>query len=156
MTTHSPLHGLVTATHTPFHSDGSLNLTAVEKQAAHLLNRGIRMAFIGGSTGESQSLSLDERRALAQRWAEVAQGTSLRLVVHVGSNCLVDARALASQAERLGAVAISALAPSYFKPRDLDALVACCADIAAAAPSTPSATPSPARWRTRAWPRNCG
>ena len=95
------------------------------------------MAFIGGSTGESQSLSLDERRALAQRWAEVAQGTSLRLVVHVGSNCLVDARALASQAERLGAVAISALAPSYFKPRDLDALVACCTDIAAAAPSTP-------------------
>ena len=34
------LHGLVTATHTPFHADGSLNLDAVEKQAAFLLSKG--------------------------------------------------------------------------------------------------------------------
>ena len=31
------LHGLVAATHTPFHADGSLNLGVIEKQAAHLL-----------------------------------------------------------------------------------------------------------------------
>jgi N-acetylneuraminate lyase len=58
-------------------------------------------------------------------------------VVHVGANCLADSRALAQQAEELGAVAISALAPSYFQPHDVDALVACCAEVAAAAPSTP-------------------
>ena len=131
------LHGLVTATHTPFHADGSLNVAAVEPQAAHLLKNGVTTVFIGGTTGESSSLTLDERRALAQRWSEVARGTALRVVVHVGSNCLADARTLAAQAEQLGATAIAALAPSYFKPSSIDALIACCADIAAAAPGTP-------------------
>ncbi len=137
MKPHYPLIGLVAATHTPFHPDGSLNLTIVERQAEHLLNDGVRKIFIGGSTGESSSLTLDERLALAQRWSEVMQGTELKLVVHVGSNCLADSRTLAQQAQTLGAVAISALAPSYFKPRNLDLLIACCAEIASAAPETP-------------------
>lgn len=132
-----PLHGLVAATHTPFHADGSLKLAAVERQAAHLSENGVRIAFIGGSTGESSSLSLEERKALAQRWMEVARGSELKVVIHVGSNALVDARALAAQAQQLGAPAIAALAPSYFKPRTLDALIGCCAEIAAAAPETP-------------------
>ncbi|MFM1768373.1 MAG: hypothetical protein RJA22_902 [Verrucomicrobiota bacterium] len=131
------LSSLVAATHTPFRSDGSLHLPVVEKQAAHLLQQGVRFAFIGGTTGESASLTVEERLALARRWMEVTQGTDLRVVVHVGANCLADARALAAQAGQLGAAAISALAPSYFKPRSLDLLIACCADIAAAAPATP-------------------
>jgi N-acetylneuraminate lyase len=131
------LIGLVAATHTPFDSHGQLNLVAIEKQAEHLHRTGANAVFIGGSTGESHSLTVEERRALARRWSEVVRGSSLRLVVHVGSNCLADARALASQAEALGVTAIVALAPSYFKPKSLDALVGCCADIAAAAPSVP-------------------
>ena len=134
---HQRLRGLVAATHTPFHADGSLNLDIVEKQCAHLLANSVTSVFIGGTTGESSSLSLDERLALARRWMEVARGTTMRVVVHVGANALSDARALAGDAERLGAPAIAALAPSYFKPRSLDALVACAGDIAAAAPSTP-------------------
>jgi N-acetylneuraminate lyase len=132
-----PLHGLVAATHTPFAADGSLNLAIIERQAAHLLKNGITTVFIGGTTGETSSLTLDERLALAQRWSEVARGTTLRIVVHVGSNCLADAHVLAAQAQKLGVIAISAFAPSYFKPRSLDALIACCADVAAAAPQTP-------------------
>jgi N-acetylneuraminate lyase len=58
-------------------------------------------------------------------------------VVHAGSNCLPDARALASQAQSLGAAAVSALAPSYFKPASLEDLVAWCGQIAAAAPELP-------------------
>jgi N-acetylneuraminate lyase len=131
------LHGLIVAAHTPFHADGSLNLDAVEKQAAHFLRWNLATVFAGGTTGECHSLSLDERRALTQRWIEVARGTALKIVVHVGSNCLADARTLAAQAQALGAVAISAFAPSYFKPRHLDTLIACCADIASAAPETP-------------------
>jgi N-acetylneuraminate lyase len=131
------LHGLVVAAHTPFTADGALNLAVVEKQAEHYVQNGLEIAFIGGSTGESQSLSLDERRQLAQRWFEVVRGMPLKVVVHVGSNCLADARALAGQAEQLGALAIAALAPSYFKPRNLETLIACCAEIAAGAPSTP-------------------
>jgi N-acetylneuraminate lyase len=132
-----PLHGLVAAAHSPFHDDGSLNLAAVEKQAAHFLKNNVATTFICGSTGECHSLTLEERRSLAERWLAVARGTALKIVVHVGSNCLGDARTLAAQAQALGAVAISALAPSYFKPRSLDALIACCADIAGAAPETP-------------------
>ena len=131
------LHGLVAATHTPFHADGSLNLAIVEKQAAHLLAAQVKFAFIGGTTGECSSLTLDERRALAQRWFEVVRGSEIKIVVHVGSNCLADARTLAAQAQSLGAVAIAALAPSYFKPRNVETLIACCTDVAAAAPETP-------------------
>ncbi len=123
------LTGLVAATHTPFHDDGALNLDAVEAQAAHLQKSGVGTVFIGGSTGESSSLALNERLALCERWSEVIRGSSLRLVVHVGANCLQDARALSQQAEKLGAAAISALCPSYFKPRSVDLLVACCEEI---------------------------
>lgn len=137
MKTTPPLHGLVPATHTPFHADGSLNLAAVEQQAAHLLRNGINAVFIGGTTGECSSLSTGERRDLAQRWSEVTRGAALRIVVHVGGNCLADARLLAAHAQQIGASAIAALAPSYFKPQSLDDLIACCADIAAAAPETP-------------------
>jgi N-acetylneuraminate lyase len=131
------LTGLVAATHTPFDADGQLNLSAVSGQAEHLLRSGVHAVFIGGSTGECHSLTVVERLALAQRWGEVVRGTDLRLVVHVGSNCLADARTLARQAQTLGAAAVAALAPSYFKPGSLDALVACCAEVAGAAPALP-------------------
>src|SRR5689334_13090584 len=123
------LTGLVAATHTPFHPDGSLNLAIVEKQAAHLLANGVSTAFICGSTGESHSLTVEERFQVAQRWMEVGRGTRLKLVVHVGSNCLADSRGLAAHAAQLGVAAIAALSPSYFRPRDVDTLIDCCAGI---------------------------
>ena len=132
-----PLTGLVAAAHTPFKSDGSLNLAIIEQQAAHLLKHKITAAFVAGSTGESHSLTLAERQQLAERWSAVTRGTKLGLVVHVGSNCLADARTLAAQAQQVGAQAIAMLSPSYFKPRDLTTLIACCAEVAAAAPETP-------------------
>jgi N-acetylneuraminate lyase len=131
------LTGLVAAAYTPFSADGLLNLNIVEKQAAHLLSNGVKIVFICGTTGESHSLTTEERLQLAQRWADVTRGARLKVIVHVGSNSLADARILAAQAGQLGAAAISALAPSYFRPRDLDALIACCAEIATAAPQTP-------------------
>lgn len=132
-----PLHGLVAAVHTPFHADGSLALHAVEKQAEWMLSQQVNTVFVGGSTGESHSLTLDERLALAKRWSEVRHGTPLRLVIHVGCNCLNDAKQLAAQAQNLRADALSALSPSYFKPRSLESLIDCCAAIASAAPNLP-------------------
>jgi N-acetylneuraminate lyase len=131
------LTGLVVAAHTPFAPDGSLALEVVERQAAHYLDNGLTTIFVAGSTGESHSLSIDERRQLAARWLDVARGTPIRVVVHVGSNCLADARTLAAHAQRAGAMAIAALAPSYFKPRTAESLVECCADVAAGAPDLP-------------------
>lgn len=131
------ISGLVVATHTPFSADGALNLAAVERQAAHLISHKIPYAFIAGTTGESSSLTVDERLALSERWMNVVRGTSLKVIVHVGANCLADARRLAAQAQQLGAAATSALAPSYFKPRDVAALVASMAEVAGGAPELP-------------------
>ena len=131
------LIGLTAATHTPFHDDGSLHLAPIETQAAHLSAAGVATVFIGGTTGESASLTVTERLSLTERWLAVVRGSALRVVVHVGANCLADAAALAAHAEKSGATAISALAPSYFKPRSIDTLVDCCAHIAIAAPNTP-------------------
>jgi N-acetylneuraminate lyase len=131
------LNSLVTATHTPFHADGSLNLKVVEKQAAFQLSKGVSTVFVGGSTGESHSLTYDERHLLAKCWMAVTKGTAMRVVVHVGANCIADAKALAEQAEDLGAAAIAALAPMYFKPKNVAVLVETMAQIAAAAPDTP-------------------
>ena len=131
------IKGLIAATHTPFHHDGSLNLSIVEKQASHLQSTGVSAVFVGGTTGESHSLTVAERLALTARWMEVTRGTSLGVVVHVGANCLADVCTLAAQAQALGASAISALTPSYFKPANVPALVDCCVQITAAAPELP-------------------
>lgn len=129
--------GLCTATHTPFHADGSLNLAAVEKQAGFLRGHGITSVFIGGTTGESSSLTASERAALNDRWAVVGPATGIDVVVHVGANCLTEAAQLAAHAEKNHAKAVSMIAPSYFKPRTMADLVASCAMVAKAAPRTP-------------------
>lgn len=129
--------GLVAAPHSPFHADGTLNLAVVEKQAAHLLAKGVNTAFICGTTGESEALTFDERRALVDRWFEVTRGTALNVIVHVGSNSVAASRAFAEQAQARRATGIAAFAPNYFKPRTVALLVDCCAEIASAAPETP-------------------
>ena len=131
------LHELVVATHTPFHADGSLALEVVPVQAAFLTANGTRTVFISGSTGESHSVTCAEKLELYAAWADASRSTGLRVIAHVGSNCLEDAKTLAARAEALGFAAISALAPSYYKPSGIPGLIACCAAIAAAAPTTP-------------------
>jgi N-acetylneuraminate lyase len=131
------LAGLIAATHTPFDSEGELNLEAIENQAAWLQENRLHYAFIGGSTGESHSLSLDERLKLAQRWIEVTRGSELQVIVHIGANCLRDAAQLARQAQQLGVTAISALSPSYFKPAGVAGLIEAMSSIAGQAPELP-------------------
>ena len=63
-----PLAGLIPACHTPLGPDAGLNLGMVERQAELLLEMGIRGVFVGGTTGEFASLTLEERMDLAGRW----------------------------------------------------------------------------------------
>ena len=132
-----PLHGLIAAVHTPFDASGELNLAVVEQQQQVLLDQGVAGVFVCGSTGESHSLSLEERMALADRWAATSKGTSLQLIIHVGSNCLRDAQTLVRHAATLNAHAVSAQAPSYFRPRSVAELCDWCQQIAASAPEMP-------------------
>jgi N-acetylneuraminate lyase len=131
------LHELVVAAHSPFHPDGSIAPEVVPLQARFLAREGTRTVFITGSTGESHSLNLSDKLALFDAWADAGPKAGLRVIAHVGGNCLNDAITLARRAEELGFAAISALVPSYYKPAGLKGLVNCCAAIAAAAPSTP-------------------
>jgi N-acetylneuraminate lyase len=133
----APFVGLVPAVLTPFTPDGKLNLAPVEKQAEILVSEKVAAVFIGGTTGESSSLTMEERDALTVRWAEVLKGTPVRLVVHVGANCLAESRTLAAKAERLGAAAVAMVSPNYFKPKSPDLVIECCRDVASAAPNTP-------------------
>ena len=131
------LEGLIAAPHTPMGPGGEVRLETVDRQAARLAAAGVRGAFVAGSTGESHSLTMDERRALAERWARSGRERGLKVIVHVGHNAQPDARALAAHAAGLGVDAIAALAPSYFKPASADALVDFLAPVAAAAPDLP-------------------
>ncbi len=137
MKTYIPLHELVAAAHSPFHEDGSLAPEVVPAQAAFLAGNGIGTVFITGSTGESHSVSTSEKLALYDAWAEAGPAKGLEVIAHVGGNCIEDAKVLARRAGELGFRAISALAPSYFKPGNLAGLIDCCAAIAGAAPKTP-------------------
>jgi len=130
------LTGLVSAPFTPMRSDGSLNLDAVAPYADLLARNGVSGAFICGTTGESLSLTLDERMALAGAWTAAAP-PQLKVIVHVGGTCLADCQALARHAQDAGAPAIAAMAPCFFKPPDVEALVDWCQAVASAGPSVP-------------------
>ncbi len=129
------LTGLVAAPHTPMKPDGSLNPALISAQCRLLLESGVRGAFICGTTGESLSLTVAERLALTEAWREAAGG-KMPIVVHVGSNSLLDARSLAAHAAKCKVDAIAVMAPNFFKP-SLDDLIAFCAAIAESAPQTP-------------------
>lgn len=131
------LHELVVATHTPFHANGSLAPEVVATQAAFFAANGIKTIFMTGSTGESHSVSCAEKLELYDAWALAGKASGVSVIAHVGGNCIEDSKILARRAGELGFKAISALAPSYYKPANLFALIDCCAAIAAEAPGTP-------------------
>jgi len=129
------IQGLVSAVHTPFKSDGGLNLSRVADQAALLAGNGVSHVFVAGTTGEGMLLSSAERRELVEEWARCKGG--LGLIVHVGHVSLVEARSLSAHAGGLDVDAIAAMAPPFFAPTGLQELVAWCAEVAAPAADKP-------------------
>ncbi len=117
-------------------ADGSVNLTAIEKQAALLSEGAVKGAYVCGTTGEATSLTISERMQVAERWLAVA-GLDLSVIVNVGHLCLADCKALAAHAQRIGAYAIAAMAPCFLKPATTEDLALFCAEIAAGAPRLP-------------------
>lgn len=130
------LGGLVAAPYTPFDASGDLRLSVIEQYAERLVATGVKAAFVCGTTGEGFSLTTAERMDVARRWVEVA-GKSLNVVVHVGHNAQREAVALADHARSVGAAAVAALPPFFFKPANVAHLVDFCAPIAAAGGDLP-------------------
>jgi N-acetylneuraminate lyase len=132
--------GLIAATHTPFRAEDAslgLRLEIIEKQAAALVADGVSGVFICGTTGEGLSMTVAERMAVAQRWIEVAKGSPLRVIVHVGANVLTESADLAAHAQQHGAAAVAMIAPNFFKPENVQSLVSCCMFVAIKCRETP-------------------
>lgn len=128
--------GLIAPPHTPMKADGSVDLDAIEPYAGMLAENGLRGAFVCGSTGESMSLSVQERLDLTEAWVEAAPDDFL-VIVHAGHTALPDCKEIASHAQETGADAIAMMPPCYFKPQDIDDLVEFAAEVAAEAPDLP-------------------
>lgn len=130
------LNGLIAATYTPFAPDGAVNLDLIPAMIEHMIERGVSGFYVCGSTGEGESLTFEERKAVAEVSVSAANGR-LPVVVQVGHNSLSTACELARHAAECGADAISSLPPTYFKPTSLDILIECLAEIAASASDLP-------------------
>ena len=132
------LQGLIAAPFTPMHKDGSLNLSFIPEYYAMLKANGVKGAFICGSTGEGVSMSVNEKKALAEAWATCTKYDSDFIVMPLlGGTCLEDSKELAIHAKETGLDAVSFTAPFYFKPANVEMLAQCCYEVAAAVPDMP-------------------
>ena len=127
------INGLVAAVFTPFDSDLELDTSVVPAQWEYLQATNVSWVFVAGTTGESVSLTTEERQALTTAWC----GTTANVIVHVGGESVKAAQKLAAHAEQSGAKGIGAMPPSYFKPATVDALAATMGAICGAAPTLP-------------------
>ncbi len=130
------LSGLIAAVFTPMNSDCSLNLQAVQPMVDFLINDGISGFYVCGSTGEGPLLTFQERMQVAQTYVDATHGR-IPVIVHVGHDSIRQAAELAAHAQQIGADAIAAIPPTYFGVASEQVLVACLAEIAAAAPELP-------------------
>lgn len=132
----SRFHGLIAAAHTPMEDNGGLRPEEIATQAEIYRINQLNGAFVCGTTGEGRLLSINERKRVAEGWAEAARG-DFPVIVHVGAETLAEAQDLARHAASAGAAAVSASPPCYHKPASVEALADFCGDVAAAAPGLP-------------------
>ncbi|MBE0667183.1 MAG: dihydrodipicolinate synthase family protein, partial [Bacteroidales bacterium] len=70
---------------TPFKNDLSIDFSAMGRIIDHLINGGVNYLVIMGTTGESVTLSKDEKHALTSYVVE-AVGQRVPVVVGIGGN----------------------------------------------------------------------
>jgi len=124
---------LIVAPLAGFNPDGSVNLDVIPQYAAFLHANGVAGAFVNGTTGEGLSLTVAERKAVAERWIE-ASPAGFTVIVHVTCSSVADSKELAAHARDAGADAIGVMGPSFYKPSTVGALVDLVAAIASKAP----------------------
>jgi len=132
------LQGLIAAPFTPLNLDGSLNLGIIPRYYEMLKANGITGAFICGSTGEGASMTVCERKAVAESWAACAKhDNGFTVMTLLGGTCIADCKELALHAKEIGLDAVSFTAPFYFKPANAAVLAQCCAAVADVVPDMP-------------------
>lgn len=136
MKNYERLEGLIAASFTPMDASGKINLSVIDKYADLLASSGMTGVFVCGTTGESLSLTIEERKAIVAQWVNSAGGR-FKVIVHVGSNSQFEAMELARHAYEVGADAIGSMAPCFFKPVTVRDLIAFFAPIAKSAGELP-------------------
>lgn len=105
--------GLCTALVTPFSEDG-IDFSMLEQLIEGQIEAGTEAIVLAGTTGESPTLSHDEKLALFRKGVRMAAGRC-RIIAGTGSNCTKTAINLSREAERIGAEGLLVVTPYYNK-----------------------------------------
>lgn len=106
---------VLTAMVTPFGPDGSLDLVAAKKLAAHLVDTGCDGLVVSGTTGESPTTSDGEKIALLRTVLD-AVGDRARIVAGAGSYDTAHSVHLAKACADAGAHGLLVVTPYYSRP----------------------------------------
>src|SRR6266571_2585549 len=106
---------VVTAMVTPFRDDFSLDLDGAQELVRYLLDHGSDTVLVAGSTGESPTLTHDEKGDLFRAAVEAAQGKG-RIWCGTGTYSTAESVELTRMAQEAGADAVLVVTPYYNKP----------------------------------------
>lgn len=107
-------HGTYAALVTPYTSDNKVNYDELQKLVCHLIHQGIDGFYVGGSTAEAFLLTNEERKQALEAVVEANAGQK-KVICHVGAISTDTAMDFAHHAEKVGADAVSAISPFYYK-----------------------------------------
>ena len=109
------ISGVITAMVTPFDANGAVDVASARQVARHLVENGSHGLVVAGTTGESPTLSDEEKLTLLEAVLdEVGDGATI--VCGTGSNDTRHSAHLTREACRLGAHAVLVVTPYYNKP----------------------------------------
>lgn len=108
-------HGLGVALVTPFTENGAVDFAAVAKIVDNLVEGGVDYILVLGTTGETPTLTTDERKALIRFVRERVAGR-VQLMVGIGGNCTRDVVATLRTWDLSGYDAVLSVNPYYNKP----------------------------------------
>ena len=108
-------HGLGVALITPFTANGAIDFAAVAKIVDNLIEGGVDYIIVLGTTGETPTLSTDERKALI-RFVRDRVGGRVELMVGIGGNCTQDVVKTLKTWDLSGYDAVLSVNPYYNKP----------------------------------------
>lgn len=126
--------GIIPAFYACYDDDGAVSPENVRALTRYFVDRGVRGVYVNGSSGECIYLSVEERKIILENVMEAAEG-KLTVIAHVACNNTKDSMELAKHAEQLGADAIAAIPPIYFRLPE-HAIAQYWNDISSAAPNT--------------------
>jgi 4-hydroxy-tetrahydrodipicolinate synthase len=111
----APFGRVLTAMVTAFADDGSVDLDATARVAAHLADNGHDGIVVSGTTGEAPTTSLEEDGQILRAVID-AVGDRVKVVAGVGTNNTAHSVELAEQAFKIGAHGALLVTPYYNKP----------------------------------------